>query len=289
MLLSVIITSYNREQLIGETIKSILLSRFTDWELIICDDASTDKTVDVKKTFAQKEKRIQWHVNEKNLGDYPNRNKAATYAKGKYIKYVDSDDAVYPHTLGSMVDAMEKFPSAAFGFCDAKANTALKGYPLFYTGREALKTHFFNNGLLLAGPSTSIIRKDAFDKMGGFPGTRYISDYQAWLQLCLLHDVVVMEPGLVWLRTHAGQENDVGKLEYYHLNYNLHRDFISSPEFPFTEKEKKRLLFNYKILLGRRVYQRLIKWYGIKRSLQTIRKAGESPLILLTAFLPMKK
>lgn len=281
-------TAFNRQEYIAEAIQSILNAAFTDFELIIVDDASSDNTVAIAKSFAAKDDRISIYINEVNLGDYPNRNRAASYAKGKYIKYVDSDDLIYPHTLGKMIAAMEAFPAAAFGFCDVNPGND-KIYPHYYTGKDALEIHFFKNGLLLAGPSTSIIKKDAFDSIGGFSGERYISDYKAWLQLCLQYGTVVIEPGLVWVRSHPGQENDVGKLEYYHLNYNLHKNFISNPAFPFPEKDKKNLLFNYKILLGRRVYQRLIKWYGIKSSLQTIRKAGESPLILLTAFLPMKK
>ena len=286
-LVSVLMTAYNREQFITEAIESVLNSTYKNFELIIVDDASKDNTVAIAKTYTAKDERIRLYVNETNLGDYPNRNKAAAYAKGKYIKYVDSDDSIYPHTLQTMVNAMENYPTAAFGFCDC--NPGDKMYPVFFTGTNALRQHFFKQGLLLAGPSNSIIRLESFKALGGFSGARYISDYEAWLHFCLQYDMVLLPPNLVRLRTHPGQENDVGKLAYYHLNYNLHKAFIQSQAFPFTEPERKKLLFNYKVLLGRRVYQRLIKWYGIKKSLQTIKKAGETPLILFTAFLPMKK
>ena len=125
--------------------------------------------------------------------------------------------------------------------------------------------------------------------MGGFSGKRYISDYEAWLQLCLQHPVVVFAAGLTWLRIHSGQENDVGKLAYYSLNYNLHRQFINSSNCPFSAAEKNKILYNYRILLARRIYQRLLKWYGIKKTLNTIKAAGETNLIFLYAFLPIKK
>jgi len=286
--ISVIITSFNREDCITETIVSILKSDYQNFELIIVDDASTDKTAAIVQEYAKLDCRIKVFKNEKNLGDYPNRNKAASYATGKYIKFVDSDDSVYPHTLTTMVEAMEKFPSAAFGFCDRKPADN-KSYPIFYTGKQALQEHFFNKGLLLAGPSNSIIRRDCFKAIGGFSNTRYISDYEAWLKFCLQFDVVILEPILMKIRIHRGQEMDVGKLAYYHLNYNLHKDFINNPEAPFSEYERKKLLYNYKVLLSRRVYQRLIKWFGLKKTLETIKKAGESPALLFWAFLPMKK
>src|SRR5690606_2521559 len=96
-LVSVLMTVYNREKYIAEAIKSVLASTYQNWELIIVDDQSMDNSVAIAQSFAQKDPRIQVHVNKENLGDYPNRNRAASYAKGKYLKYVDSDDLIYPY------------------------------------------------------------------------------------------------------------------------------------------------------------------------------------------------
>src|ERR1044072_333802 len=102
-IVSVLTTAYNREKNIGQSIESVLASTLTDFELIIVDDGSKDRTVEIEKKYAQIDARVKVYVNEKNLGDYPNRNKAANYAKGKYLKYVDSDDVIYEHTLEVMV------------------------------------------------------------------------------------------------------------------------------------------------------------------------------------------
>ena len=242
----------------------------------------------IARSFEQYDNRIKVYSNSQNLGDYPNRNKAALLATGRYIKYVDSDDIINPGGLQTMITAMEKFPKAAFGFSDVR-NESPESLPRQYSGEQALRLHFLQGGFLLAGPGSSIIRKDVFDTMGGFSGKRYISDYEAWLQLCLQHPVVVFAAGLTWLRIHSGQENDVGKLAYYSLNYNLHRQFINSSNCPFSAAEKNKILYNYRILLARRIYQRLLKWYGIKKTLDTIKAAGETNLIFLYAFLPIKK
>ncbi|MBK8712927.1 MAG: glycosyltransferase family 2 protein [Niastella sp.] len=93
-LVSVLMTAYNRQQFIAEAIESVLASTYQNWELIIVDDGSKDDTVAVTKSYAEKDNRIHVYVNEKNLGDYPNRNKAAFYANGKYLKYLDSDDLI---------------------------------------------------------------------------------------------------------------------------------------------------------------------------------------------------
>ena len=92
-------TEFKRDNFIKEAIESVLNSTYQNFELIIVDDASTDQTVSIAKEFALRDQRIKVYVNDQNLGDYPNRNKAASYAIGKYIKYLDSDDRIKPAGL----------------------------------------------------------------------------------------------------------------------------------------------------------------------------------------------
>lgn len=99
-IVSILTTVYNREKYIADCIESVLSSKFQDWELIIVDDQSKDKSVAIAEEYAATDARIQIYVNEHNLGDYPNRNQAVTYANGKYIKFLDADDLIYPHGLG---------------------------------------------------------------------------------------------------------------------------------------------------------------------------------------------
>ena len=114
-LVSILTTVYNREKYLAACIESVLASCFQDWEMIIVDDQSKDNSVAIAQQYAAKDRRIYVYVNEINLGDYPNRNKAATYAKGKYLKYLDADDLIYPHSLEVMIAAMEQFSEADFG------------------------------------------------------------------------------------------------------------------------------------------------------------------------------
>src|SRR5450631_1699837 len=110
---SVLMTAYNREKYIAEAIESVLASTYTNFEFIIVDDGSVDTTVEIARSFELKDSRVKLYINEKNLGDYPNRNKAASYAKGKYLKYLDSDDMIFKDSLLKMVNAIEKYPDAA--------------------------------------------------------------------------------------------------------------------------------------------------------------------------------
>ena len=107
-------TSFNSEKFISDAINSVLKSSFTDFELIIVDDLSADGTVEIAKKFELQDDRVRVYVNDVNLGDYFNRNVAAGYAKGKYIKYIDADDMIYPWGLEIIIKYFELFPMASY-------------------------------------------------------------------------------------------------------------------------------------------------------------------------------
>ncbi len=109
-LVSVLMASYNSEDYIAVAIQSVLKSTYKNFELIITDDNSTDGTYAIAKAYEAKDNRVKVIRNAENYGDYPNRNQAASYATGKYLKYVDHDDYIYPYGLEQLVYYMEQFP-----------------------------------------------------------------------------------------------------------------------------------------------------------------------------------
>lgn len=189
----------------AQAIESILASTYTNFEVIIVDDHSTDKTLSIVKKYQVQDERIKAYVNEKKLGDYPNRNKAASFAKGKYLKYVDSDDYIYPNGLEIMVKSMEQFPEAGFGLCSLQPNVK-RPFPFVLHPKEAYEYHFFGPGLFHKGPLTAIFLKSAFDELGGFKEDRMISDTDMWHRMALQYPVVLMPEGIVWQRRHEEQE-----------------------------------------------------------------------------------
>src|SRR5438105_8866055 len=164
-LISVLTTAYNREKYIAQAIESVLASSFKDFELIIVDDCSKDHTMEIARRYTS-DPRVQVHTNEKNLGDYPNRNRAASLACGKYLKYLDSDDVIYPHGLQVMVSSMERFPEAVLGLVRPQRNDGPD--PAQISPNEAYVQHFLKGGLLDTGPSGTIIQTSAFRALGGF-------------------------------------------------------------------------------------------------------------------------
>jgi glycosyltransferase involved in cell wall biosynthesis len=203
---SILVTVYNREAYLEQTLRSILASSFSDFEVVVVDDCSTDQSLKIAESIAKVDDRIRLIRNNENLGDYSNRKKAASLAKGVFLKYVDSDDLIYPHALQVMVDAMEKNPNTGFALSHSLPEDD-EPYPWVLTPEESYRKHFLGRGCFGCGPSGAIIRKAAFDEVGGFrPEWRVLSDLDLWLRLAARWSCVLMPPGLVWWRRHGGQE-----------------------------------------------------------------------------------
>jgi len=104
---SIITPLYNSEAFISETIKSVLQQTFTDWELLLIDDHSSDKTIQIVEGFIDKNKKIKLLKNERNSGAALSRNKGIEIAKGDYIAFLDADDLWKPEKLQKQLAFME--------------------------------------------------------------------------------------------------------------------------------------------------------------------------------------
>lgn len=200
-----LITVFNRESLLGETVQSFLSSGFQEFELILVDDCSVDKSWTVCQELMKSDDRIRAYRNQRNLGDYGNRNMAASYAVAPYLKYLDADDLIYPHTLQLMVDSLQRFPDAALAL-SANVIDPETPYPELLSPQEFFRRHFFGRSPIGVGPSAAIIRRDCFTAVGGFSGRQFVGDTELWLKLAERWPIVLLPPALVWWRRHEGQQ-----------------------------------------------------------------------------------
>ena len=113
-LVSIIMPSYNTAKYIGESIQSVLAQTYTNWELIIVDDCSTDNTDEVVASI--KDSRIRYLKNDKNSGAAVSRNRALREARGRWIAFLDSDDLWLPSKLESQIRLLGEHDDAAVAF-----------------------------------------------------------------------------------------------------------------------------------------------------------------------------
>ena len=111
-LISVITPSYNAEEFIEKTIQSVLNQTFSDWEMIIADDCSTDGTRDILKRYEEDDERIHAIFLKENQGAAAARNAALSKAEGRYVAFLDSDDVWKAEKLDKQLAFMRKHQHA---------------------------------------------------------------------------------------------------------------------------------------------------------------------------------
>lgn len=188
-LVSIIMPSYNTAPYIKQTIQSVLDQTYTNWELIIVDDCSTDNTNEVVDTI--KDCRIHYLKNEKNSGAAISRNKALREAKGQWIAYLDSDDLWMPEKLEKQIKFMEEngcaFSYTNYEEIDVDGNkTGVK-----VTGpKKITKTGMFN----YCWPGCLTVMYDA-NKIGliQIEDIKKNNDYAMWLKVCRKADCYLLD------------------------------------------------------------------------------------------------
>src|SRR5262249_27061073 len=108
---SVAIPVYNREKYIAQAIDSILAQTFTDFEILIIDDGSTDSSVAIARSYSDPHIRLVCHAT--NSGVAVARNSAIAHARGEYLAFLDSDDWAYPQRLAKQVAFLDRHPDYA--------------------------------------------------------------------------------------------------------------------------------------------------------------------------------
>jgi glycosyltransferase involved in cell wall biosynthesis len=185
----------NAEQFLQEAIESILAQTFTNWELVLVDDGSTDGSTQIARAFVSRHPdKIRYvdHDGHKNRGLSTSRNAGVAHASGKYLAFLDADDRWLPHKLAKQVAVME-----SMSHVDCYVNPGLYCYPdgsgrpqpmAFYPGlvpAHALTRCVLRDDVNTPLPSCILIRRDFYSKLGGFAdwAPNIVEDQVFWLQL----------------------------------------------------------------------------------------------------------
>ncbi len=203
---SVVLTTYNRANLVGKTIESILNQTFRDFELIVCDDCSSDSTEQVCAEYARRDLRVRYIRNGQNVGMPENLNTGIRAATGAYIANIHDGDTYCPTLLERWKRALDEAPEAAFVFNQYRivdaAGSEMKVYresfPPSFTGSLLIDAYFRRWRFDSPVYGTVMARRSAYFEMGLFdPRFRFIADVDMWLRLADRHEVAFVPEPLI--------------------------------------------------------------------------------------------
>jgi glycosyltransferase involved in cell wall biosynthesis len=191
--ISVCIPTFNGDRTIEETLRSVLNQTFSDFEIVICDDSSTDKTLQIVAQFD--DPRIIVSKFEKAPDPAANWNRAVRLCRGQYVKVMGQDDVLYPQCLEMEMRAFTEYSDIApvFVFSNRdiilESGFKLKRSNLFRrTGFQAVGRNKALRSVLRSGrntigePVAVTMRRDTFEKTRGFEGS-YVVDLAMWFDL----------------------------------------------------------------------------------------------------------
>ena len=211
---SVIIPTYNRERFLPSAIKSVLKQTFTDFEVIVSDDKSTDHTKQIVRSF--RDERVKYILNEGNKGVSAARNSAILASKGDYIAFLDDDDQWLPVKLQKQVEVLDNSRPNICGvyanrvFIEKATGKILSDNP----GTKKLRGNLLHQ-LMIRCPintPTVVLKRRCLDKIGLFDETiSYMEDRDLWIRLSLHWDFEYISESLARIYVH-GQS---------HLSQNL--------------------------------------------------------------------
>jgi glycosyltransferase involved in cell wall biosynthesis len=209
MPISILIPAYNEERYLAEAIDSVLAQTYRDFELIILDDGSKDRTLEIAQSYAQRDSRIRVESHA-NVGVGPTMNRGFSMCSNEWVAILQADDVMMPMRFERQFAFLAEHPEldVAAGWCkhiDGEGKVIGKGdTPL--TTHEAVNQIYAANELIAFNCSTAIVRKSAVLAVGGYrPQFRVNEDADLWVRMLEKGYKILIQPEyFVKYRIHAG-------------------------------------------------------------------------------------
>lgn len=226
---SVLIPVYNGERHLAECLESVLAQDFTDLEILLADDGSSDGSSKIIETFAARDARIRWWKNPRNLGLTANANVCIRAAQGEYLKFVHQDDKLLSASaIQKLVAALDAHPTASLAGSRQHV-TGTNSRPTIFSnrsgcfdGRQMIVTSLERNTNLIGQPTLTLFRRRqaqrGFDER--FTG---FMDFEMWCHLLEQGDYAYLAEPLATWRVHQHHQTaraDVSKVSAHeHLRF----------------------------------------------------------------------
>jgi len=223
-LVSICIPTYNGARWLKEALHSALTQTYEPLEILIVDDASTDATLDVARSFQDPHIRVE--VNKRNLGAVRNRNRCLMLSKGPLVKFLFQDDFLYPSCVEKMARLFKMYKRVGMVFAPRDVLPENPNDPAAVAWKEhhgTLHTRFgvrlseVNRGIdlfnlwLTSGfrenwvgePSSVMLRKACLEQVGLFNTRMAFADYEMWIRMMYFYDVGFIDEPLSTFRFHS--------------------------------------------------------------------------------------
>jgi glycosyltransferase involved in cell wall biosynthesis len=281
---TVIMPCYNHAQFLTDSIKSVLRQTYSNLELIIVDDCSSDNSRDLIQALAKTDTRINYIRHELNQGASKSRNVGLRAASGKFIGFCDADDIWESPKLSCQVDLLEKNPDYDVVYCD----TIIIDEHGFPTGQRFsqrfpppkpaagwLFQHLIVRNFI--NMQSVLMRKECVQSVGYFDeGIKWVEDWWYWVRLSRSHRFLYSKDPLAKYRVHGRSTNLVQKRGCCVNRYKVYHRILQ--EYPdLSPSAKSEVVYNMGAELcdiGKRRAGRRLLWDTIKLSMIDLRAFG---------------
>lgn len=215
---SINLCCYNSEKYLEETLQSIFAQTYTDWELVIVNDGSTDSTEEIIRRSMKNGRRIIYHY-QANAGLGNARNKAAELSSGDFIALIDHDDLWIPNKLERQIRLFEENPELGLVYCDGYLIDASGTTVLRHSNKYPPAQGYIFDRLVRCSfipPVSAVIKRNAFDAVGPFPDFRTAEEFALFLKITYRYPVDYVDEPLYKYRLHPESLTQTGTRERYH-------------------------------------------------------------------------
>jgi glycosyltransferase involved in cell wall biosynthesis len=247
---SVVIPAYNAALYLRQALDSVLAQTIRDIEVVVVDDGSNDETPRILAEYAPSVRTIR----QENAGVATARNRGIAASSGRYVAFLDADDAWRPNKLERqlLVLANEGGPRAAYtAIAVVDGGLGPTAYP-WRPGRRARPEDLLLEGNVIGGPSTVLCERSLLQEAGGFdPTFSLCADWELWIRLSAIADFAYLDEPLTLYRRHPGNmSRTVSVLE--EESVRLLRKAYAQPRLSKRLLEQKGQVFghNYMVLAG---------------------------------------
>lgn len=215
-LISIVLPVYNGEKFLKESIDSVLMQTYTNWELLILDDCSTDNTPIIAKEYVQKDSRIKYYRNENNLRLPRNLNKGFSLAKGKYLTWTSDDNRYRKNALEVMYTTLQKNADVKLVFSSFRIMDEEDNDVELYTvtEKDLKKIVGFN----VVG-ACFLYTKEVYEVIGDYdPNLVLVEDYDYWQRVFMKFKAMAISEVLYDYRRHSGALSSTMRQEQFNTN-----------------------------------------------------------------------